>query len=56
MWSDILILGCLYRKHEEMWKGFAIYKILNGLSDVKDALDNLNAINQHSVHMHLFGQ
>jgi hypothetical protein len=25
------------------------------LSDVKDALDNMNAINQHSVHMHLFG-
>jgi hypothetical protein len=25
------------------------------LSDVKDALDNMNAINQHFVHMHLFG-
>jgi hypothetical protein len=23
--------------------------------DVKDALDNMNAINQYSVHMHLFG-
>jgi hypothetical protein len=25
------------------------------LSDVKDALDNMKAINQHSAHMHLFG-
>jgi hypothetical protein len=25
------------------------------LSDVKDALDNMNAINQYFVHMHLFG-
>jgi hypothetical protein len=25
------------------------------LSDVKDALDNMNAMNQHSVHRHLFG-
>jgi hypothetical protein len=25
------------------------------LSDVKDALDYMNAINQHSAHMHLFG-
>jgi hypothetical protein len=24
------------------------------LSDVKDALDNMNALNQHSVHRHLF--
>ena len=27
----------------------------NFLSDVKDALDNMNAINQHSAHMHVFG-
>jgi hypothetical protein len=25
------------------------------LSDVKDALDKMNVINQHSVHMHKFG-
>jgi hypothetical protein len=28
---------------------------IRSLSDVKDALDDMNAINQHSVHMHLFG-
>jgi hypothetical protein len=25
------------------------------LSDVKEALDDMNVINQHSVHVHLFG-
>jgi hypothetical protein len=29
--------------------------IVSKLSDVKDALDNMNAMNQHSAHMHLFG-
>ena len=30
-------------------------KAFDSLSDVKDALDNVNAINQHFVYMHLFG-
>jgi hypothetical protein len=31
------------------------YMWLYVLSDVTDALDNMNAINQHSVHMRLVG-
>jgi hypothetical protein len=31
------------------------YNIWMVLSDIKNALDNMNPINQHSVYMHLFG-